>query len=131
MSNTDEICNAIIQARHEIILDEVKCFYFTFFIFECGVLAASIGWQYSSWFLFIISLLAISILFWIPVTRLFLALSFSAFWTYCAYWVCQWFSLESSKTTWCTVLAGMFILGLHYVALDVLGDFQNEEATQS
>lgn len=131
MSNANKICKAIIQARHEIILDEVESFYFTFFILECGFLSASIGWRYRSWFLFIISLLLISVLFWIPVTRLFLALSFSAFWTYCAHWICQWFSLGSSTTTRCTVLAGMFILGLHYVALNVFGDFQNEKTTQS
>ena len=131
MSRTAEIRDAIIQARHQIVLDEVESLYFSFFIFECGFLSASIGWRYRSWFLFIISLLIISVLFWIPVTRLFLALSFSAFWTYCAHWVCQWFSLESSKTTWCTILVGMFILGLHYVALNVFGDFLNEDSPQS
>ena len=68
MSRTAEIRDAIIQARHQIALDEVESLYFSFFIFECGFLSASIGWRYRSWFLFIISLLIISVLFWIPVT---------------------------------------------------------------
>lgn len=122
MSRTDEIRDAIIQARRKIEQEENEASLLMFFFLECGVLSAFIGLQYHSWLLFIISLIIISALFWVPLARLLLGLLFSVFWIYCAYWVCQWFSFSSSTTIWLTVIVGLLTLGFH---LTIYNSFTN------
>lgn len=114
-SNTDNIRDAVVQAHHKLVQEELNFHNLPFLIFfclECIAFPIFIGSLYHSWLLSFALLLGVVVLLkYFPIiAAIALALSFSAYWTYHVYLICPW--------PLCTFFAGFLIFGIHCAALN-------------